>query len=295
MTQTPKPQRAQPIHALRRRAALALLLPVLAGHWPAQAQTELTDLARIKASGVLKVAVYKDNAPLSDGPVTDMKGLDVSLAEALARQLKLKLSLLPYDAGENMGDDLRNMVWRGHYLGFGPADVLLHVPVDAPLMRNNPRVAIFAPYYRERLVMARDVKRLPKGEALADYAGHKIAVPGQSLAGWLMIGADGGAWREQLITTWKDGTVAARALQAGEVAAAAGQMSEMESVIAGDARFVIEPLPVPRMRDGWAIGCAVKREATDLAQAVQSAINTLATNGDLGRIFAKAKLSWRSP
>jgi hypothetical protein len=36
----------------------------------------------------------------------------------------------------------------------------------------------------------------------------------------------------------------------------------------------------------------VKREATDLAQA---AINTLATNGELGRIFAKATLSWRSP
>jgi hypothetical protein len=50
------------------------MLPVLAGHWPVQAQTELTDLARIKASGVLKVAVYKDNAPLSEGPVTDMKG-----------------------------------------------------------------------------------------------------------------------------------------------------------------------------------------------------------------------------
>jgi ABC-type amino acid transport substrate-binding protein len=173
--------------------------------------------------------------------------------------------------------------------------VLLHVPVDAPLMRNNPRVNIFAPYYRERLVMARDVKRVPKGEALADYAGQKIAVAGQSLAGWLMIGADGGGWREQLVTTWKDGAAAARALQAGEVAAAAGQSSEIESVLAGDARFVIEPLPVPRMRDGWVIGCAVKREATDLAQAVQGAINTLATSGDFGRMFSKAKLFWRAP
>jgi hypothetical protein len=79
------------------------------------------------------------------------------------------------------------------------------------------------------------------------------------------------------------------------VAAAAGQLSEIESVLAGDARFVIEPLPVPRMRDGWAIGCAVKREATDLAQAVQGAINTLATSGDLGRVFAKARLTWRAP
>jgi ABC-type amino acid transport substrate-binding protein len=257
----------------------------------ALAQTEAPALERIRARGRLSVAVYQDLPPFS----VNGDGIDVDLARALCKSLGLELSLLPFTAGENMDDDLRNMVWRGHYLGFGPADLMLHVPVDAPLMRNNPRVTIFAPYYRERLVMARDIKRVAKGEALADFSGQKIAVAGQSLAGWLMIGADGGAWREQLVTTWKDGAAAARALHSGEVAAAAGQLSEFEGALAGDARFAIEPLPVPRMRDGWAIGCAVKRESTDLALAVQSAINTLAASGELSRVFAKAKLSWRAP
>jgi ABC-type amino acid transport substrate-binding protein len=276
------------VNRFSRRVALA----ALAGIAPAAfAQQDAPALERIRARGRLVVGVYQDLPPFSVGG----EGVDVDLARALSKALGLELSLLPFTAGENMDDDLRNMVWRGHYLGFGPADVLLHVPVDAPLMRNNPRVNIFAPYYRERLVMARDAKRVPKGEALADFAGQKIAVSGQSLAGWLMIGADGGGWREQLVTTWKDGAAAARALQAGEVGAAAGQTSEIESVLAGDARFVVEPLPVPRMRDGWVIGCAVKRESTDLAQAVQAAINTLATSGELGRIFAKAMLSWRAP
>lgn len=274
------------VRGVSRRVALLATLPA-----SAFAQTEAPALERIRARGRLVVGVYNELPPFS----VNGEGIDVDLARALCKALSLDLSLLPFTAGENMDDDLRNMVWRGHYLGFGPADVLLHVPVDAPLMRNNPRVNIFAPYYRERLVMARDVKRVPKGEALADFAGQKIAVAGQSLAGWLMIGADGGGWREQLVTTWKDGAAAARALASGDVGAAAGQMSEIESVLAGDARFVIEPLPVPRMRDGWAIGCAVKRESTDLAQAVQGAINTLATSGDIGRIFAKAKLSWRAP
>jgi ABC-type amino acid transport substrate-binding protein len=276
------------VKPLTRRSALigcaALSSAVLA-------QPEAPALERLRARGRLVVAVYQDLPPFSVGG----EGVDVDLARALSKSLDLELSLLPFTAGENMDDDLRNMVWRGHYLGFGPADVMLHAPVEAPLMRNNPRVNIFAPYYRERLVMARELKRVPKGEALADFAGQKIAVAGQSLAGWLMIGADGGAWREQLVTTWKDGAAAARALHSGEVAAAAGQLSEIEGVLAGDARFVIEPLPVPRMRDGWAIGCAVKRESTDLAQVVQAAINTLATGGELGRIFAKAKLTWRAP
>ena len=117
----------------RRVLGAAALLPVLGG-LPALHAQELTDLARIQASGTLKVAVYKDNAPFSAGPASALTGLDVSLAEALARQLGLKLSLLPFDAGENMNDDLRNMVWRGHYLGYGPADVMLQVPVDRYLM-----------------------------------------------------------------------------------------------------------------------------------------------------------------
>jgi ABC-type amino acid transport substrate-binding protein len=275
------------VTALPRRALLgALAAAPLAG----RAQ-ETPALERVRARGRLVVAVYQELPPFS----LNGEGIDVDIARALAQALGLELSLLPFIAGENMDEDLRNMVWRGHHLGHGPADVMLHVPVDAPLMRSNPRVSIFAPYYRERLVMARDIKRVPRGEAVADFAGHRIAVAGQSLAGWLLIGADAGAWREQLVTTPKDGSAAARALLEGQVAAAAGHSSEIESVLGGDARFVIEPLPVPRLRDGWAIGCAVKRESGDLAQALQGAMNALAGNGTLARIFEKAKVRWRAP
>jgi ABC-type amino acid transport substrate-binding protein len=49
------------------------------------------------------------------------------------------------------------------------------------------------------------------------------------------------------------------------------------------------------MRDGWAVGCAVKRQSTDLAQAVQSAMNELSRTGELGRMFARAGVTWRAP
>jgi ABC-type amino acid transport substrate-binding protein len=132
-------------------------------------------------------------------------------------------------------------------------------------------------------------------ESLESFKGRRIAVPGQSLAGWLLIGADSGAYREQLVTRWKDGTEAAAALARGEVSGAAGMASELESVLAGDARFAIEPLPVPRMREGWAVGMAVKKSATDLAQALQAAVNGLAETGELGRIFAGGRVAWRKP
>ena len=275
---------------ITRRAGLVALGAFAAGG-RAVAQSDATALAKVKSRGRLVVGVYNDMPPFHVGS----QGIDVELARALARALGLELSLLPFNADENMNDDLRNMVWRGHYLGFGPADVLLHVPVDRPLMQANPRVEIFGPYFRERIVIARDVQQVPAMESLAAFAGKRIAVPGQSLAGWLMIGADGGAYREQLVTTWKDGAEAARALLDGKVAAAAGMASELESVVRADKRFVIEPLPLPRMREGWAVGMAVKKESKDLAEALQAALNTIVDSGELGRMFAGAGVSWRKP
>lgn len=277
---------------LRRRLLGAAGAGALAGWSGAgQAQDAKPVMERLRERGRISIAVYNDLPPFHVAG----QGIEVDLAEALAQALGLKLSLLPFQADENMNDDLRNLVWRGHYLGFGPADVLLHVPVDRPLMEQNPKVKIFAPYYRERVMIARNRQLVPQMESLKAFAGQRIAVPGQTLAGWLLIGADQGAYREQLLTQWKDGCDAARALQRGEVAAAAGQASELESVLGADERFAIEPLPLPRMREGWAVGCAVKAESTDLALAVQGAINDLGNSGRLKAIFAKGQVNWRQP
>ena len=68
------------------------------------------------------------------------RGIDVDLAKALAAKLGLKLDVAAFDAGEEVSDDLRNMVWKGHYLGGGAGDVMLHVPLDATLAEKNPQV-----------------------------------------------------------------------------------------------------------------------------------------------------------
>ena len=76
---------------------------------------------------------------------------------------------------------------------------------------------------------------------------------------------------------------------------AAGLASELESELRGDARFAIEPMPTPRApREGWANGLAVKRDATDLAQVLQEAMNQLGQSGRLGAIFARHNVAWRA-
>jgi ABC-type amino acid transport substrate-binding protein len=272
----------------RRLLQAAALLPLGSSNAWAQAQ-ETEALARIRARGSLIVAVYNTMPPFN----MEGAGIDVQIAEQLAHDLGVTLNLLPFNAGESMADDLRNMVWKGHYLGFGPADVLLHVPVDKPLMDSQKQVLILAPYYKETVAMAYHVGQVPPLESLADLKGLKVAVAGQTLAGWLLLGADEGAHREQLMTRMDDGTVAARMLLAGEVNVAAGNASELHSVLKGNPQYRVIPMPLPRApRNGWAVGMAVKKNATDLARALQSAINDMSKDQRLAKIFAGQGVPW---
>ena len=285
---------SQPKALPRRRLLLAVggaaaaALGVAATPLPA---AEPSALQRVKARGRLSVALYEDNPPFHAAG----RGIDVEIARALATALGVEPSPLPFPAGENMGDDLRNMVWRGHYLGYGPADVMLHVPVDRPLIAASPQVLIFGSYYKEQVAWAR--LRSDAASSLADLASRpsaRIAVPGQSLAGWLLIGAEAGRFRDRLQTTWRDGTDAAAALLRGEAVAAAGHWSELESVLGKDERFAIEVLPMPQAQRGWAVGCAVKRDADDLARALQAGLDELINSGAMREIFARGGVRWRA-
>jgi hypothetical protein len=78
------------------------------------------------------------------------------------------------------------------------------------------------------------------------------------------------------------------------VVAAAGLASELESVLAGDARFALQPLPAPRApRDGWAVGCAVRKDAQELATALQQGMEALRAGGRLREIFRSHRVEPR--
>lgn len=272
----------------RRLIQAGALLPLSGAMAWAQAQ-ESEALARIRKRGTLTVAVYNTMPPFH----LEGAGIDVQIAEQLALSLGVTLNLMPFNAGENMQDDLRNMVWKGHYLGFGPADVLLHVPVDRPLMDSQKQALIFAPYFKETVALAYNVDRIQKLDSLADLKDYKVAVAGQTLAGWLLIGSDEGAYREQLMTHMDDGVTAARMLLAGTVPVAAGNASELHSVLKGNPKYRVIPMPIPRApRNGWAVGMAVKKSATDLATALQSTVNDMARDQRLSKIFSGHGVPW---
>lgn len=249
------------------------------------------DLDKVRQSGVLKVAVYKEMQPFS----SQGGGIDVDLAKALAAKLGVAVSLLPFEAGENLNDDLRNMVWKGHYLGYGPADVMMHVPVDRGLMAENKKVSIFAPYYRDRVRLVRDVRKIANCESVDCLAGKKVGVEKISIAAVVLLGEQDGKVRDS-VKIYDTAAAALAALKAGEIDAVLANQSEIEGAVRGDANYPLSDLSFPRLpRQGWVVGMAVKKENEALAKALQAAANDLEASGEMAKIFAKYGVTQTRP
>lgn len=287
----------QPVNGVSRRQSLAFLMAL--GAPLAQAQTELSDLAKIRANGTLKVALYKDNAPFSGGPGNDMTGLDVALAEGLARQLQLKLSILPFDAGEKMNDDLRNMVWRGHYMGYGPADIMLHVPVDKYLIQQNRQVLIFAPYMRQVQVLLHDTRKLAEVNGPDDLKGHSLVAERGTGTASVLMGHNSGLLRSQ-VTLHNSGVGAAKAVLDGQATAAYVLRSQAESAMAQaggkQAHWAMTSMPLSGIpENGWPLGMAIKADNKDLGQALESAMKGLRESGELLAMFQQNGMTLTAP
>lgn len=283
--------------ALSRRQLLTASSLLLGLHGLAGAQ-EMSAMEKIKARGVLKVAVYKENAPYSDGANSDMGGVDVSLAKALAAKLNLQLALLPFDAGENMNDDLRNMVWKGHYLGYGPADVMIHVPVDRYLMNENKQVLIFGSYVREHLVVLHDTTKVSRVDNPEDLQGKTIAVEKGSGAASAMMGYRGGLLRDK-VSIFKDGVDAAKMVTSGQFDAAFVSRAQAEAAVhaaSGKAQWALSSISLPGvMPAGWPLGMAVKADNKALATALDDALNSLRQSGELLKLFQSHGLTLAAP
>ena len=277
-------------HASAALGALAfafLLIAPVASAEPG----EKSALEKIQERGILTVALYKEFAPFSNNG----RGIDVDLAEALAGKLGVKMSPLWFDAGDNMEDDFRKMVWKGTPLGFGPADVMIHVPVDREYMARIEQVKIFAPSHRERFAIGRQLEKLPTLESLEPFEKLPLAVEGESMGALVMLSADNGRYRDKL-RVFKTIEEAIDALKSGAVAAVLAQLGELEGGLKEDSRFAIDlpPHPVLKMRQ-WALGLAVKAESDDVAKALERAMNELLADGTVKSIMRRHDVKHRQP
>ncbi len=266
--------------------ALAIILTATFAH-----AQDKTALQKIQQRGVLTVALYKDFAPFSDNG----KGIDVELAEALAGKLGVKMTPLWFTAADDVAGDLRKMVWKGTPIGYGPADLMMHVPVDPQYMAKVDQVKIFGAYHRERFAIGRQLEALPSLENLEPFEKLSLGVEGESMGALVMLSADGGRYREKL-KIFKSTEDAIAALKSGAVAAVLGQQGELENGVGADSRFAIDLPPNQLLKmQQWRIGLAVKAENVELTNALETAMSELMADGTVTRIVQGYGLKHRLP
>ncbi|QID17683.1 amino acid ABC transporter substrate-binding protein [Nitrogeniibacter mangrovi] len=239
-------------------------------------------LDEVRSSGTLTVAIYNDFAPFSD----DAKGIDVDIARALGEKLGVKVSFLPFDADESMDDDLRNMVWKGTVLGYGPADMMMHVPTEAAFANRNDKVAIFGTYFRDTLQIARNLERLPELRDMAVLDKEPVGVEADSL-GSMILGSPYGGHRVADLHHYVKLEEAFADLKAGKLSAVMALGSQAEAAMGKESGFRVAMAPLPGRvpPGGWSFGLAVKSDYTQLADALKQAMATLESDGTLDRIF----------
>lgn len=273
-----------------------MLVLGLSAAFPALADETVDGLSNIKQKGRLRVAVYNNFPPYS----FDGKGIDVELGRALAEKLGVSAEIAWFNADEDMKDDLRNMVWKGHYLGTQPADVMLHVPYDKHLAAQNDKVQILAPYHVETLALARVASRVPEPSgsaavALDVFTREKIGVEGASGSDGFLLSVLNGRLRDN-VRHYTTVTQAAEGLRAGEVAAVMAPRAELEGALKRDSAFPVSLVKVPELRtDHWSLGMAIKSDHDSLAEALTAAMIALQKDGTVARIFGNYSITHQLP
>ena len=267
----------------------------LPGFAAAQSQLEL------HRPGMLRIAVYADFPPYS----MNGKGVEIELGKALAARLDLLPDIVEFVADEDMGDDLRNMVWRGHWrgtqnMGHSPADVMLHVPVNQYFASRNSRVKIFGPYHLESMAIARNPDKVPAphGSAVATFEPfltEKIGAEVDTHGSDFLLHVLEGRLRQNVVH-YNTIPKAVEALRQGEVGAVLSTRTQLEGALNGVDGFAIDTLNLPEMRiAAWPLGMAVRAESTELAAALAAALEDLQRSGEVDRIFAEHGLTNRRP
>jgi ABC-type amino acid transport substrate-binding protein len=263
--------------------------------WLPTAQADDGPASMVQQPGRLRVAVYKDFPPYS----FQDKGVDVDIARAIAKKLGLDIELAWFPGDDDMNDDLRNMVWKGHYMGTRPADVMMHVPVDDHLAKANDKVRIFAPYALETIAIVRDPRKVPAvngsaAVALEVFTREKVGVETGSLADAFLLSVLNGRIREQVVH-FRSVADAAAAMRRGEIAAVMAPRGELEAALAttgGKSDYALDTVRMPELRvQNWAMGLAIKADNDALEKSLSNAVAELQKEGVIDQIFARYHLT----
>ena len=253
----------------------------------------------VKADGTLRVVLYEQNAPFSDLKDGKPTGIEVDIAEAIAKQMQVKLDLRLVDAGENVDGDFRLNLWRGDLANTQLADLMLHVPIDRVLALRNEQIFMTRPYFDQQLAFAYKKGAIENFETVLDIGSHQIDVEGNSASDAMLLTANGGQLRANL-KHFKSFDEAAKAFLEGDAPILAGTRASLQAALF-DAKASKDDYAVAVLTLGgpvkltWDLGGAVKSDSRDLGYAVGDILTAMTENGALKAIFDKYGVTFSAP
>jgi ABC-type amino acid transport substrate-binding protein len=274
---------------------LLVVAALLAGPSVLCAVASARPLDDVLSAGALRIGVYRDNPPFSFRRDGKLVGVDVDIGRAIAERLKVDPAYMEITAGETVDDDLRNAVWKGHYLGGGVADVMLGVPYDRAFAQRNPNAAFFAPYLRQEFALARSPSAAD-GAGLEAFRSEKIGVELGSLPDFFLTSTFQGALRANVVH-FETVREAVKALLAEQVAGVMATRIQLEDALGERLKdFDVSAVSIQTLgRSTWQIGIAVKEDSRDLGYAAEDILAVLIADGTMAAIFRSYGLTYRPP
>ncbi len=253
-------------------------------------------LDEVVASGTLRVISYADNAPFSFEESGAARGIDVDLAQAIARELGVKADIVLRMQGEKVDDDIRANVWRGPLTGGGTGDLMMSVPIDRELSLRNPEAVFGNPYFQERIAVAIHPDMTGSAPTFDVFKTQKIGVRLGTVSDYFLLSYQDGALINNVSHHVRP-DAGAKEFASKEIAALMGVRSELEMQLANAKLAVplVEPDMTGIVRRDWILGMAWKENSRDLGYAVQAALEKIRSSGELDRICQAYGVSYSPP
>lgn len=256
-------------------------------------------------ASVLRVAVYENFEPYSCTADSGegLFGIDVEIAEALAKRLDRRAEVYTFIADDTMDEDLEQLdppgldKW-GQPIERAVPHVLMHVPQDPRFAERNDNYRFTAPYYFESMAVVYDregMGSLPDQVDTADpFRNARIGVELYTLSYTFATNGFSGQLRDST-RTYDKLSEAVTGLMQGEVEAVFAPRTELQSLLAkqgADAsRFaiseVINLFRTDRVRSSWDVGVGLRADNEALASAVEAAMEAMRADGTIEAIMAK--------
>lgn len=291
-----------------------VLVLLFAGHASARPFDELM------ASGFIRIGVYESFPPYSYiDELGEPAGVDVEIAKLIADEMDLSLELFWMLPDEDLADDLRNYLWRGHVLdhdhrherlsGKKLADLLLRIPYDRNFnyargyigegvyAYQNDLVVMMMPYQRETWALAHDTSRLEQVRTLAVFQYHPVAVEMETVPAFMLTSVFNGALRNQA-RFYRSASEAFKQLLEGYVAATIALRGEIEWFLVQSENSALQlgETVFPAMgKQEWDVGIAVREADRQLGYHVEGILEPLVMSGGIAEIYERYGITWEIP